>query len=155
VGEGVESPLIVASAETAGAVGSLLFDENEPELAAPCLWEAYHLAAGDPNPSTAFAALHALALSLAECDRGEDLEQALASLDSLAERLQGPWDLLRLAWVRARIDWRRGERSEALAALESVFLGLLHGCPRVGLDLPARAQFDPGLRYVPWPSQTS
>lgn len=131
-------------AQAALALGSLLFDEGEPEEALPLLWEAFQLAESDSDPTIAFAALHTAALASAEADRTGDLASALTGLDLLRDRLQHPLDPLRFAWSRARIDWQRGDRPQALAALESVFLGLIqHPAPveaaRAGVELALRS----------------
>lgn len=149
-------------AQAALAFGSLMLEEGEPEEALPLLWEAFHLAEGDSDPATAIAALHDAALASAESDRTDDLEKALAGLELLSERLQHPLDPLRFAWSRARIDWQRGDRPEALAALESVFLGLLkHPAPveaaRAAVELALRSlEADtPPDRLIPIADQLS
>ncbi|HEX4959744.1 MAG TPA: hypothetical protein VF173_02815 [Thermoanaerobaculia bacterium] len=105
--------------------GLLLLAELEPESAFDALRAALPLVEEAAEPRLALAVLHALALTCAEMGRSEALAQILEALDSLRKLLPGRLDGVRIRWIRAQVEWRRGHLKPAIERLQRVFAALL------------------------------
>jgi transcriptional regulator with XRE-family HTH domain len=113
---------------------------EESELALPVLLEAQPLLERHEDPRLPWGLQFNLIVILCKLGRFLDAEAAMPEVVELATVLGNELDIVRVLWLRSRIDLGFGRRGEAEAALEQVRLafrerGIAYDFAKVTLEL--------------------
>lgn len=113
---------------------------GESEEAAATLWRVLPLIDGEREPRLLWNLQFHRVYNLCNAGRLQEAERSLGEVQELTERLNNTLDLVRLVWLRAKVDDGLGRPQEAEAAFEQVrqdFLshGIAYDTALVSLEL--------------------